>query len=109
MGVSLVRRLGSRISYDSVCLDRSGLCETSTGAFVAGMVPVAQRPVAGLRMGIQRRESAGPSLGRISRFQDRQENFGKSGLRIPGIGVSQAADEFHLVGESKGLAGQQYF
>ncbi len=31
---------------------------------------------------------------------------GKRGLRIPGIRVSQAADELHLVGESQGFAGQ---
>src|SRR5258708_38306719 len=48
VGVPMVRRLGSRISHDSICVDRSGFCEKSTGAFVAGVVPVAQRAVAGL-------------------------------------------------------------
>jgi hypothetical protein len=34
---------------------------------------------------------------------------GKAGRRVPGVLLSQAADELHLVGEPQGLAGQQHF
>ncbi len=49
---------------------------------VARVVRIAQRPVAGLRMGIQRRQSAGASLGLLARVQNRSKKLtGQAGLR----------------------------
>ena len=63
--------------------------------------------VAGLRMEFLRRESAGARLGGLARLQNRRAHAGKAGPRFPRTRVSQAAAEFHLVGESQGPRGQE--
>ena len=70
------------------------------------MVHAPQRPVARLRMGIRRRQSAGPRLGRLARLPDRpQARDAASGdLRLPGARLPQAAAQLHLVGQPQGRA-----
>ncbi len=53
------------------------------------MHPNGQIP--GLRMGLRRRESAGPCLGGLARVQDREETQGRRRSPVSGAGVSQAA------------------
>ena len=77
---------------------------------IARVVSAPQRPAAGLRVGIRRRQSSRACLGGLARLQDREKRRGGSARpRFSGEGLSQAAAQFHLVGESQGCRGQERF
>ena len=69
---------------------------------LARVVHASQRPAAGVRVGVWRRESAGARLGRDARLSDRAASDGEGRRRIPRARVSQIAHQLHLVGESQG-------
>ena len=98
VGVPLVRRLGPGLPRDSAGPRRPGLRQGTTGADVPGMVDAPQRPVAGLRMGVRRRQPAGPRLGGLARLPDRR--LPRPGLPDPG--VHQAAAQLLLVDQPQG-------
>ena len=64
VGVSLVRGVGPRVSHDPVRAHRSGLRQGAARAVPARVVHAPQRAAARVRVGVLRRESAGPRLGR---------------------------------------------
>ena len=70
VGISLVRRLGPGLSHDPVRPDRPDVRQGAADAASARVVHAPQRPAAGLRVGLLRRESAGPCLGLLARLQD---------------------------------------
>ena len=91
-------------------LDRRRIREASIGAADARMVHAPQRANSRLRVGIQRREPAGACLGGLARVSNRPQ--AERRLRRPGVSrarVPQADAEFHLVGESQGQPGAEYF
>ena len=60
-------------------------------------------------MGVRRRESAGSCLGHLARLPDRAQATRQRAIRFSGAHLSQAAAEFHLVGQSQGRGRQQHF
>ncbi len=110
VGISLVRRLGPRLSLHPAGPDRRGVCQASAGAADSRMVHAPQRSASRLRVGIRRRQPAGPCLGRLARLSDRPQAARRQGR--PGVSrtcLPQAAAQFHLVGQSQGRPGPQYF
>ena len=69
------------------------------------MVHAPQWAVAGLRIRLERRQSAGPRLGLLGSLQG-HEHGGRAAVAVPFFGVPEVADELHLVGEPQGLARQ---
>ena len=55
--------------------------------------------IAGVRMGVWRRESARSRMGRVARLQNRAADSEEGRPEFSGARVSQAALEFHVVGE----------
>ena len=62
---------------------------------VPRVVPAPERGAAGLRMGVRRRQPAGPRVGGAARVGHRRPPR----PRLPGPAAAQAADELHLVGQ----------
>src|SRR4029077_2588884 len=108
MGVSVVRRMGPGVSLHSTGAGRSGFRQGATDSSFARMVHAPQRPIARLRVVLQRRESAGTRLGGVARLQNRAARARSRGPRIPGKSFSQAASEFYLVGEPQGSGWREY-
>ena len=105
VGVSVVRRVGPGVPHDPDGEGRPRVRQGAAGAVPARMVPAPQRPDAGLRMGVLRREPAGARLGLLARLQDdRPARRARSSL--PRQRVHEAAAELHLVGQSQGRGGQ---
>ena len=75
----------------------------------ARVVHASQRTDSRLRVGVRRRESSGACLGRLARLQDRQEAPRQRRPRVSPACLSQAAAEFHLVGEPQGRRRHEYF
>src|SRR6516162_1979412 len=67
VGIPLVRGLGPGLSRDSTGAGRPGLCQDTAPFVSARMVPPSERADSGVRMVVQRRESAGPRLGVLAR------------------------------------------
>ncbi len=109
MGIPVVRVLGSRLSLHPLRADRCRVRQAAAGAADARVVHAPERPDPRLRVGLQRRQSAGARLGRLARVSDRpqaQRGQGRSGVsraRVP-----QADAQFHLVGEPQGHHGPQH-
>ncbi len=72
MGVSLVRGLGSGVSLRHLRADRPGVRQVAARAALPRMVHASERPIPGLRVGVRRRQSAGPRLGGLARLSDGQ-------------------------------------
>ncbi len=91
-------------------LDRCGIRQAPIGIAHARMVHAPQRPNSRLRVGLQRRQSAGARLGDLARVSNRPQTKWRQGR--PGVSrarVSQAHAEFHLVGQPQGRPGAEYF
>ena len=71
VGVSLVRGLGPGLSLRCAGVGRSRFRQGATPAHDPRVVHASQRPTAGLRMGVRRRQSAGARLGGLARLQSR--------------------------------------
>src|ERR1700759_3997558 len=84
VGVSVVCGLGPCVSYATARHGRSGVCEEPVEADVEQLLSASQRPVACLRMELQRRESAGACLGRFGALSCRT-----IAVRPGGPGVSR--------------------
>ena len=63
VGVPLVRRLGPGLPRRHLVAGRRGVREGPARADAPGGVPAPERPAAGLRVELRRRQSAGPCLG----------------------------------------------
>ena len=104
MGVPVVRRLGLGLPSGHAGPARPRGRQASTDPAVPGLVHAPQRAVAGLRVELQRRQSAGAGLGGLATLRrgaaaDRQ---GRS--EVSRKGLHQAVAQFHLVGEPQGPA-----
>ena len=64
------------------------------------LVHASERPAAGLRMGVFRRQSAGAGLGRVPRLSDRPRAGGDRRHRLPRAHPPQAAHQLHLGGST---------
>ena len=73
VGVPVVRRLGPGLPLRAAGAGRSGLRQGAARADAARVVHAPERPAAGLRVGVRRRQSAGARLGGVARLQDRAE------------------------------------
>ena len=73
MGVSLVRGLGPGVSLHPAGARRAGVRQGAARAADPRVVHAPQRAAAGLRMGLRRREPAGPCLGGVARVSDRPQ------------------------------------
>ena len=106
VGVSLVRRLGPGLPLHPARAGRPGLRQGAAHAAAARVVHAPERPAPGLRVGLRRRQPAGPRLGRVARLQDRaSKRRGDGRPRVPGARLPQAAAELHLVGQPQGRRG----
>ena len=95
--------LGSRLSRHPVRADRSGFRQTPTGRAHARALHAPQRSAAGLRVGVRRRQPAGPRLGGVPHLQDRSEAARRRRRSaVSRTRFSEAAAQFHLVGEPQG-------
>ena len=101
VGVPVVRLLGPGLSHDPVCAGRPGVRQAAAEPAAAGVVHAPQRADSGLRMEFFRRKSARARLGRLAGLQD-DRSARRPRPAVPGAGLPEAADEFHLVGESQG-------
>ena len=84
VGISVVCRVGSGVSHDSVGAWSIPISRNSSWTCCLRewyMHPNGQIP--GLRMGVRRRESAGACLGLLARVSDRPRSCGQAGLRVP--------------------------
>src|ERR1700683_2796892 len=107
MGVPVVRILGLGVP---LCVDGaggSGFRKGTAHSVFARMVHAPERRDTRLRMEFFGCESARACLGGLARLQDRGARQRESGSSISRACVSQAAAEFHLVGESQGPAGKE--
>ena len=73
MGVSLVRRLGSRLPLHPARADRRRVRQAAARDADARVVHAPERPAAGVRVGVLRRQSAGARLGRLAGVPDRPQ------------------------------------
>ena len=98
VGVPVVRRVGHRLPHDPAGARRPGVRQGAAGPDVPRVGDAPQRPAAGLRVGVRRRQPAGARLGRLARLPDRR-------LPRPGVphpGVHQAAAQLLVVGQPQG-------
>src|SRR5262245_24257416 len=72
------------------------------------MVHASERTDSRIRMGLQRCESTGACMGSLAGLQDREEAHGNWRPPFLRARVSQAASEFHLVGQSQGYGWKKY-
>src|SRR3981081_555261 len=110
MGVSVVCRVGPRVSCDFADDDRYRLREGATGAAGQRKAPASDWADSGGGVGIFGGEPAGAGVGGVARLQRgeaRERRGGRS--RVPGALLSQAAAEFHVVGEWEGQRRAQTF
>ena len=77
VGVSLVRGVGSGVSCVALALIDPGVRQGAAPPADARMVHASERPVARLRVGVRRRQSAGSCLGRVARLSDRPRADGR--------------------------------
>ncbi len=109
VGVPLVRRLGPRLPLHPARADRPGVRQGAARAADARVVHAPQRPAAGLRVGLRRRQPAGPCLGGLARLPDRpQAARRRRRPRVPRARLPQAAAQLHLVGQPQGRRGAQH-
>ena len=73
VGVPVVRGLGPGVPLHSAGARRCRVRQGAARAADARVVHAPQRPAAGLRMGLRRRESAGACLGDLARVPDRSQ------------------------------------
>ncbi len=99
----MVRGLGPGLPCRCAGPRRPGAGQGPAAPAGAGVVPAPERPAAGLRVGLRRREPAGAGLGRAARLQPRRP----AGLRLPGPDLPQAPAQLHLVGQPRGCVGGQ--
>ena len=103
VGVSLVRRVGPGVPLDSAGADRPGVRQGAARAADARVVHAPERPAAGLRVGVRRRQPAGARVGDVARVPDRsQATRRRRRSAVPGARVPQADAELHLVGQPQG-------
>ncbi len=113
VGIPVVRRVGSRVPYDRAGAGRSGVRETAAGAADSRMVHASERPAARLRVGVRRRQPAGPWVGRLARVSDRPQAAAEDAQgrprrsRLSRARVPQADDQLHLVGQPEGCRGPE--
>ena len=107
VGVPVVRRLGPRLPLRSRwrSIDPD-FAKEQLAAAAARVVHAPERAVAGLRVGLRRREPARPRLGGVARLQDRQEARRRR-PHVPRARLPQAAAELHVVGQSQGRRRQE--
>ncbi len=71
MGVPVVRIVGPGVPCSGVRADRSRVRQAPVAAAGEGPLPASERPVAGLRVGIRRRQSARARVGHLARLRNR--------------------------------------
>ena len=71
------------------------------------VVHAPERPDTRLRVGLRRRQPAGPRLGGLARLQDREADPRGRRPAIPRAGLPEAAPQLHLVGEPQGPRGEE--
>ena len=99
LGISLVRGLGSRLPVHPVRAGRHAVREGPALVSALRAVPASQRPVARLRVGVQRLESARACLGCLAGLQHGETPAWPQRSGLAGAVLPQAAAEFHELGE----------
>ena len=107
VGVPLVCGVGPGVPLPAAGPRRLRLCEGAAAPDAPRVVHAPQRPVAGLRMGLRRRQPAGARVGGVARLQDREEAARRRRPRVPRARVPEAPAQLHLVGEPQGRRRQQ--
>ena len=102
VGVPVVRGLGPGVPHDRARAGRSRLREGAARPLPARVVHAPERPDPRLRVGVRRREPAGPRLGGLARLQDREADPGRRRPAVPRARLPEAPPELHLVGEPQG-------
>ncbi len=109
VGVPLVRGLGFGVPLPAAGAGGPGVRQGPARAPDPRVVHPSERPVAGLRVELRRRQSAGARLGHLAGLQDRPQAAGRRRRPpVSGAGVPQAASQLHLVGQSQGHRGPQH-
>ena len=80
VGVSLVRRLGSRLPRRVPGVRRSGLRPRAARADAARSLSASERAAAGLRVELRRRQPAGPRLGDLFNYRLNRESMGDDAI-----------------------------
>ena len=106
VGVPVVRRLGPRVPHRRARARRLRLRQGAAAAHAAQPLQPSERPDPGLRMELQRRESAGARLGDALPLQGRARPRPR-GPRVPRARVQGPDAQLQLVGEPQGSAGAQ--
>ena len=102
VGVPVVRGLGPGLPLPAAGADRPGVRQGPAPPADPRVVHAPERPAPGLRVGLLRRQPAGPRLGRLARLQDRPADQRRRRPRLPRAGLPQAAAQLHLVGQPQG-------
>ena len=103
----VVRGVGPRVPHDRARAGRSRLREGPARPVPARVVHAPERPDSRLRVGVRRREPAGPRLGGLARLQDREAHPGRRRPPVPRARLPEAPPELHLVGEPQGPRGEE--
>ncbi len=109
VGVPVVRRMGHGVPHGRVRADRPGLREGPADPAAPRVVHASERPDPGLRMGVRRRQPAGPRVGGDPRLPDRGQDVRAPRPCLPRARVPEAAAQFHVVGEPEGPEGNNIF
>ncbi len=103
VGVPLVRGLGPGVPRAAAGDGGPRLRQVAAGPHAAQRLPAPQRPDAGVRVELRRREPAGPRLRHHAGLPPGQGAERRQGRhRLPGLRLLQAPGELHLVGEPQG-------
>ena len=102
VGVPVVRRVGPGVPLRAAGHRRRRVRQGAARADAARVVHAPERPAAGLRVGVRRRQPAGPCVGGVARLQDRREAQRQGRSRLPRARLPEAAPQLHLVGEPQG-------
>ena len=82
VGVPVVRVVGPRVPCGRVRADRSRLRQAPIAAAGEGALHASERPVAGLRVGVRRRQSARARVGHLARLRTRPRDDRQGRSRV---------------------------
>ena len=103
----MVRGVGPRLPVRRHRPRRRRVRQGPAAADVPRVVHAPQRPAAGLRVGVRRRQPAGARLGRAARVRDRRRRHRHARPRVPRAHLPQAAAQLHVVGQPQGRRRRQ--
>ena len=102
VGVPVVRLLGPGVPHRRPEHGRRRLRQGPARPDAARAVPPPERPAAGVRVELQRRQPSGARVGDTARLRDRARTARRGRHRLAEERLPEAARQLHVVGQSEG-------